>query len=226
MFRLLPLLAISFFLVFLSSAYANPGYGSKEKKACIHCHNRVSGGGGLNGTGNTYLREGHKFPKPKEEKKEEPQSNPPTTETTAPPPPPTKRAEPTVTYRPETDAQRKEREARLVAIDKALAAEEKKKALRKYKRVIATGKKLFVTVHEKLSGNGKSCIDCHTKKKVAKAIRKYPRWHRGLKRMVTYDRMIRLCIYHRMKGKPLEAESDYTLALAAYLKEVAAGRVK
>ena len=218
------LLLLCFIFCCSSVLWANPGYGSREKKACIYCHNQVSGGGGLNGTGNQYLKDGRKFPDPDEEKKKEEKSASPTMKTTPPVVTPTPTA--TRSYRPETAAERKEREARLAAIDAAVAAEEKRKALRKYKRFVAKGKKLFSSVHDKLSSNGKTCLDCHEKAKVARAKRRYPRWHKGLKRVVSYDRMIRLCIYHRMKGSPLEAETGYTLSLAAYLKEVAAGRVK
>ena len=216
-------LLVAFLFLSNTALWANPGYGSREKKACIHCHNQVSGGGGLNGTGNKYLKDGHKFPDPKKKKKEE-ESAPPTKTTTPEATQPV--TETTEKYRPETAAEKKEREARLAAIDAAVAAEEKKKALRKYKRFVAKGKKLFSSVHDKLTSNGKTCLDCHEKSKLAKAKRKYPRWHKGLNRVVSYDRMIRLCIYHRMKGSPLEAESAYTLSLAAYLKEVAAGHVK
>ena len=251
------LLAVLFFHSAGELLLANPGYGGREGKSCIHCHVRPSGGGGLNGNGSTYLKEGHKFPTDdeddgakdgggedgakdsggedgakdsggedgakdgggedgakdgggedgakdvdgaKNDTKEEP-----------------------FVYISETEKQKKARLARLAEIEAKNVALERKRAHLRYKRVLALGKKLFSKAPRKLSSNGKSCVHCHDEGKLSRVRKEYPRWHKGLGRVVTFDRMIRLCIYHRMKGDPLSPESKYSISLTAYLKELESG---
>jgi len=213
---------------------ANPGYGGREKKACIHCHVNVGGGGGLSGNGSTYLKEGRKFPDPKDQATPTPTPTPTSTEptpTTSGPPPGGGGGSgggvtPDVPDTPETAEQRQERERLMAEIEANLAREAKHKANVRYKRVVAAGKKFFTEPSGVSGTTGKSCKDCHQPGKLAASAANYPRWHKGLQDVVTFDRMMRFCIYHRMKGTPLTPESDTTVALATYLREVSAGHVK
>jgi len=195
---------------------ALPKYTKEEGKGCAYCHVEPEGGGTLNLHGTTYLKQGHTFETEEEtEVKEEPsdaeedESVKSTVETTPPP--------------PDTPAEKAQR-ARVWK--KTLAQIKKNRALTRrevYEKYLKSGKALFQQLQPSLTTTGKTCMDCHKANELAVVIKEYPRFRDELETVVSMDRMIRYCIFQRMKGKALPPDSSLSTSLAVYLKEVGAG---
>lgn len=217
---------------------ANPGYGGREKKACIYCHVQVGGGGGLNGNGSLYLKNGHTFPKPDEEDEQSSssESSPSTTGTTEVvegggeggqgEDSGSSETEEPATEEPESPAQKLARERTLRQIESRIRFDRARQGEAAWAHVVDQGKNVFHTTVSKLTSTGKTCVDCHKADELAARAGDYPRWDPRLGAVVSLDRKIRSCIFSRQNGEALPADAAAVVALTAYLREVAAGRQK
>jgi hypothetical protein len=201
--------------VFSGSLYAKPEYGVETGKSCLFCHFSPSGGGELNGQGMNY-----------QTKRLNSSANGGVIDVEAPEQ--TKRGGDAFLNKnieAEESATEVDRARRMTEIERSAMVLRQLKARATYRNAILKGRKLF---HEPgiLGAGIQSCKDCHKASDLSDLVTTYPKWDEDLSEVITFDRKLRHCIYVKMKGKPLSAETPVTVALTVYLNEVKKGSVK
>jgi cytochrome c len=87
------------------------------------------------------------------------------------------------------------------------------------KAAISKGKALF---HDKKLGAGETtCSSCHLPEAPLTGVADtYPKYSKGLKKVIILEEQINACIVGPLKGKPLRLGSEDANALAAYISSL------